>query len=53
MCNRVSDIDLSTRYKDHSVSSFNPWQSVEMTDREMELVPLNGSSSEDGVWQKR
>ena len=46
---RVNDIDLSTQYKDRSVSSFNLWQSMEMTDKEMEAVPPKGSSSADGA----
>ena len=45
----LTDIDLSTQYKDRSVSSFNLWQSVEMTDKETEAVPPKGSSSVDGA----
>ena len=46
---RVSDVDLSTWYEDHSVSSFNQWQSVEMMDEEIEAVPQKGSSSANGA----
>ena len=49
MHNTVNDIDLSMWYEDRSVSSFNLWQSVEMTDKEMEAVPPKGSSSVDGA----
>ena len=56
MRNRVNDIDLSTRYEDRSVSSFNLWQSVairgnlwKMTDKEMEAVTPKRSSSADGA----
>ena len=49
MRNRVNDIDLSTRYVDRSVSSFNLWQSMAIRGNLWQSVENDGQGDGSGT----